>query len=106
MDAVGKAISSHDKVLVCCSKSSLNSWWVHDEIRKAQDLERRSNALRIIPVLIDRYLLDEWDDGLASDLTSRLAVNFAGWKPGNRYETELQRLLRALQKMVEGAGAS
>src|SRR5205807_1312821 len=69
LDAVGKAIASHERILLCCSRSSLESWWVQDEVRKAQELERKSKTdLRIIPILLDEYLLDSWSDGLAADL--------------------------------------
>ncbi len=47
-----------------------------DEIRRVQERERRDI---IIPLMVDRYLLDGWEDGLAADLRSRLAADFTGW---------------------------
>lgn len=40
--------------------------------------ERRDGRDIIIPLMVDRYLLDVWEDGLAADLRSRLAADFAG----------------------------
>jgi hypothetical protein len=98
LNAVGKAISTHDRVLLCCSKSSLDSWWVQDEIRKVQEVERQPpQALRILPILLDQYLLG-WNDGLASDLRSRLGLDFTKWNINRGSQAELTRLLDALTK--------
>ena len=37
-----QTIRIHDKVLLCCSTSSLSSWWVKDRIRKALEKERQT----------------------------------------------------------------
>ena len=57
-DVVNDAIRLHDKILLCCSESSLNNWWVKDETRKAQERERRDGRDIIILLMVDRYLLD------------------------------------------------
>jgi uncharacterized protein YjbI with pentapeptide repeats len=99
LDTVGEAIRLHDRLLICCSEASLaGSWWVKDEIRKAQDRERKESRLIIIPLMLDRYLLDGWQDGLASDLTSRLAADFTGWEQDNaKFEAEFERVVGALR---------
>ncbi len=98
LDIVDRAIRLHDKILLCCSEASLNSWWVKDEIRKAQERERRDGRDIIIPLMVDRYLLDGWEDGLAADLRSRLAADFTGWEHDNaRFEEQFERVVRALR---------
>ena len=73
-----------------------------DEIRKAQERERREDRLIIIPLNLDGYLF-EWSDGLASDLTSRLAADFTGWEHDNaKFEEQFERVVRAL-RTDEGA---
>ena len=104
LDVVNDAIRLHDKILLCCSEASLNSWWVKDEIRKAQERERKEGRLIIIPLNLDGYLF-EWEDGLASDLTSRLAADFTGWEHDNaKFEEQFERVVRAL-RTDQGAGA-
>jgi uncharacterized protein YjbI with pentapeptide repeats len=98
LDVVNDAIRLHDKILLCCSEASLNSWWVKDEIRKAMERERRDGRDIIIPLMVDRYLLDGWEDGLAADLRSRLAADFTGWEHDNaKFEEQFERVVRALR---------
>ncbi|MBF6341257.1 toll/interleukin-1 receptor domain-containing protein [Nocardia abscessus] len=99
LDAVDTAISSHDRLILCCSETSLQSWWVHDEIRKVIEIERRASTdLKIIPLLLDNYLIEKWTDGLASDLRSRLAVDFRGWRNPRQWATAIEKLLLALTR--------
>ena len=98
LDALANAIDSQDKVLLCCSRASLESWWVKDEIRKAQEKERRESSTIIVPVMLDSYLLEGWSDGLAADLRSRLAVDFTAWEEdGSGFEERLEQLLDSLR---------
>ena len=39
-EEVDRGIRHWDKVLLCCSKDSLTSWWVENEIGKAFDKEQ------------------------------------------------------------------
>ena len=74
---------------------------LQDELRKAQKLERKGkHHLRIIPLLLDGYLLDEWNDGLASDLRSRLGVEFKNWDAQANFEAQIGRLLQALERKL------
>ncbi len=98
LDVVNDAIRLHDRILLCCSKASLNSWWVKDEIRKAQERERRDGRDIIIPLMVDRYLLDGWEDGLAADLRTRLAADFTGWEHHNaKFGEQFERVVKALR---------
>ena len=52
----------------------------------------------IIPLMVDRYLLDGWEDGLAADLRSRLAVDLTGWEHDNtKFEEQFDRVVKALR---------
>ena len=98
LDVVSNAIRLHDRILLCCSEASLESWWVKDEIRKAQERERRDGCDIIIPLMVDRYLLDGWEDGMAADLRSRLAADFSGWERDNaRFEEQFEKVVKALR---------
>jgi TIR domain/Pentapeptide repeats (8 copies) len=98
LDVVNNAIRVHDKILLCCSQASLDSWWVKDEIRKAMERERRAGSDIIIPLMVDRYLLNGWEDGLAADLRSRLAADFTGWEHDYvEFEKQFEGVLKALR---------
>jgi uncharacterized protein YjbI with pentapeptide repeats len=101
---VDRGIRLWDKVLLCCSKDSLKSWWVDNEIKIAFDKEqglwkkRRKEVLALIPVNLDGYLLTEWRSGLATEVKSRMAANFEGWEYENEiFEEQFERLVRALR---------
>lgn len=99
LDAVAKAIGSHDRMLLCCSQSSLESWWVQDEVRKAQEIERQAeHELRILPLLLDNYLLVGWKNGLAADLRSRLGLDFSCFADKRGCEVQVNRLVQALSR--------
>ncbi len=107
LGVVSEAIRLHDKILLCCSEASLESWWVKDEIRKAMERERRHGRDIIIPLMVDRYLLDGWEDGLAADLRSRLAADFTGWEHDNaKFEEQFERVVRALRTEQKRGQAS
>ena len=64
------AIRQVDKILLCCSEASLNSWWVDNEIGSALEKEQRltkergAKVMVIIPLNLDGYLFsDDWRSG-------------------------------------------
>ena len=104
-DAIDRGIKEWDKLLLCCSFRSLNSWWVNAEITKAFNKEQQltkhhGNPVRtLIPLDLDGYLFsDELDSGKASLLTSRVVADFRGWEHDNAtFEREFERVLKALR---------
>jgi hypothetical protein len=106
-DAINNAIRIWDKVLLCCSQASLNSWWVDNELVIA--FEREQQAQRdgrgkvpvLIPLDLDGYLF-EWQGGKAPQIRQRVAAAFTEWRePTERFWNHIHRLLQAL-----GSGAS
>lgn len=107
---VDRGIRLWDKVLLCCSKDALTSWWVDNEIKisfdKEQQLwrERGKEVLALIPLSLDDYLFSgHWKSGLATEVKARLAAHFNGWEHDNKkFEEQFERLVKALR--TDGGG--
>ena len=104
-EGIDRGIRLWDKVLLCCSKSSLTSWWVDSEInrafqKEAQLMEERGKkVLALIPLNLDGYLFsEEYQSGKKSEINGRMAGNFAGWERDDvLFERELRKVVRALK---------
>jgi hypothetical protein len=104
-EAVDRGIRQWDKFLLCCSKTSLTSWWVDNEIDTALQKEREFMKDRgrktfvLIPLNIDGYMFSgEWQSGKAQQIKSRIAADFNGWEHDDKkFAQQLNRLIQALQ---------
>lgn len=90
-------------MLLCCSKNSLTSWWVDNELGKAfakeQALmrERQKKVLALVPLDLDGYLFNEWTSGKASQVRERLAGDFRGWEQHSKFEEQVEYVISALR---------
>ncbi len=102
-DEIDRGIKLWDKVLLCCSKSALSSWWVDNEVDKAfakeQSLwkERGEKVLALIPLNLDGALFN-WQDGKANAVLQRKAADFTDWESSNtKFEHGVESLVKALR---------
>jgi uncharacterized protein YjbI with pentapeptide repeats len=103
--AVDEGIRLWDKVLLCCSKDSLTSWWVDKEVEKALmkeeklSKERGKEILALIPLNLDGYMFSPgWQDWKQQHLTTRMAPDFTGWDKDNaKFEEQLEAVIKALR---------
>jgi uncharacterized protein YjbI with pentapeptide repeats len=103
--AVDESIRLWDKVLLCCSKDSLTSWWLDKQVEQALmkeeklSRERRKEVRSIIPLNLDGHIfLPDWQDWKQQHLTSRTAHDFIGWDKDNaKFEKQLELVFTALR---------
>jgi len=104
-EAIDKGVRAWDKFILCCSKESLSSWWVENEINKALLKEQELMTKKghkiglLIPIDLDGYLFSvEYVSGFKSELVRRLAADFSSI-PVERISShqELKRLITALR---------
>jgi uncharacterized protein YjbI with pentapeptide repeats len=91
-----EAIRVYDKVILCCSKASLTSWWVEKEFTRALRKEEDFKTHLIVPLNLDGYVFEPggW---LHDEIRQRMVADFTGWKNYDTFEQAVQAVIRALR---------
>jgi len=95
---IDKSIKLYDKLVVVCSKNSLQSGPVLREIQRALNREDHDGRNVLFPVRIDDYIFKTWEHERKADVLNKVVGNFTGWsRSATKYEAAFEKLLRALQ---------
>ena len=95
---IDTAIRHYDKLVVICSRNSLQSVPVIREIERALQKEDREHRNVLFPIRIDDYLFDEWDHPRKPDVVSKVIGDFRGWENHATYAKAFPRFLDALNR--------
>jgi hypothetical protein len=104
-ESVNQAIRTRDKLILCCSRTSLNSWWVDTEVKAAFEEERRrpheqGKPIRVlIPLDLDGYIFSkDCTYDLSGAIKTRLVGDFVGWEHDNaKFEAQFEQVVEAMQ---------
>jgi len=104
-----QAIESFDRVLVVLSESSVNSYWVEEELLRAFRREQKEVRRVLFPVSLmpfedlRRWRLVDPDTGadIAREVRKYFVPDFSGWPHGVGFQAALDRLVEALATTAE-----
>ncbi len=102
--SVHEALWKYDKLLAVCSKASLKSPPVLEEIEKALNKEDAQikdgkEGEVLFPITIDDYIFDEWDHYLKDRVLRKTVGDFQNWgTDSGKYRKSIERLVKDLNK--------
>ncbi|WP_437306163.1 toll/interleukin-1 receptor domain-containing protein [Sorangium sp. So ce388] len=95
-------INRYDRVVLVCSRASLNRKGVLFEIEETLAREARDGGVEyLIPIRLDNFVLTEWtppDPGIARAVRDRVVADFEGVDDAMKFSAALRRLLAALRR--------
>jgi uncharacterized protein YjbI with pentapeptide repeats len=100
-EGITKGINVYDKMILVCSKDSLNSWWVNQEMNRILKKEREYQKVNdrkmnlLIPITIDDEIYN-WDGAKAESIKDKVIGDFREWKDDIKFEESLNQLIEAL----------
>ena len=95
---IDRGIKGYDKLIVVCSKDSLQSGPVLREIERALTREDREHKNILSPIRLDDYLFDEWEHSRKDDVLAKVVGDFRGWDQSTtEYEAAFLKLLDGLR---------
>lgn len=97
VDQIENQIKKRDRILLVCSKHSLNdSRWVQWELETALKEERTRRTRMVFPIMIDDALI-EWNHPIGTALRAILAGDFRGATEGRSFDDRLTHLIASLR---------
>lgn len=97
-----RGVNEHDRVILVCSKSSLQRSGVLNELEETLQRESRDGGnAYLIPVRIDGYVIDGWKpsrSGLAQAVRDRVIADFSNHDDDRSFREELSKLVAVLRR--------
>ena len=101
LDSIDKGINVYDKMILVCSKESLNSWWVEEELDRIFEKERKYRNEKgkkhrlLIPVTIDNTLFES-NESRSKSIRKRIVGDFKEWDNEEKFDVSLNQLIESL----------
>lgn len=90
-------VKMFDRVIVVCSRHSLQNRQVVNEIADALKREREEHVESLFPLRLDNYLLKEWEHPQKVAVIRKVVADFRGWnRITDKYEDAFKSLLTAV----------
>jgi hypothetical protein len=98
-----KGVNEHDRVILVCSKASLDRKGVLNEIEETLARESRDGgAAYLIPIRLDDYVFSEWappNPDTAQSVRDRVVADFEGADADPaKFDAGVRKLIAALKK--------
>ena len=98
-----EGVNRHDRVILICSRASLNRSGVLNEIAETLQREARDGGKEyLIPITLDDYVFEEWkpnDPGLAQSIKDRVVADFRETEDDlPKFNSGMLRLIAALKR--------
>ncbi len=94
---IDDGVRAYDKLIVVCSKNSLQSGPVLREIERALNREDREEQSILFPLTLDDYIFDGWEHPRKTDVLTKVVGDFRDWNNGAKYRAAFKKLVKALK---------
>ena len=97
-DEIDKAINKSDKLLIVLSSSSIDSYWVEDEVEAAIESEIKSNSIKLIPIMIENEVFESEKPWFRKIKRNRNIGDFSNVNTKDEFKDSITKLVRAINK--------
>ena len=101
-DVMHAGVNAHDRVILVCSKASLERRGLLNELEETLAREARDGgATYLLPIRLDDYVIDEWRPrkaGLAQRIRDRVIADFRDHEDPTAFGSALAKVMAALTK--------
>jgi hypothetical protein len=101
-DVMREGVNAHDRVILVCSKASLERRGLLNELEETLAREARDGgATYLLPIRLDDYVINEWKPskaGLAQTIRDRVIADFRDHESPAAFASAVARVMAALTR--------